>query len=95
MLKDATLYCSRGTPNLATVIPVMDHIDTIFTNACLPTSPNHPAVRAAIGIAKKALNRYYSPADAPELYRIAMGTIINKSFYTVQLILVVSASPPS
>jgi hypothetical protein len=61
----------------------MDHIHTVFTNACLPTSRNHPAVRTAIKIAKRALNRYYSPTDASALYRIAVGTrvtIINKIF---------------
>jgi hypothetical protein len=51
----------------------MDHIDMVFTNACLPTSKFNPAVRAAIKIAKKTLNRYYSLTDASELYRIAMG----------------------
>jgi len=71
ILKDATLFFSRGTPNMASVIPAMDHIDTLFTNACLPISRNHPAVQAAVGIAKKTLNRYYSPAYASEVYRIA------------------------
>ena len=76
ILKDATVYFSRGTPNLATVIPAMDHIDTVFTSACLPTSRNHPAVRAAIKIARKALNRYYSPTYASALYRIAVGMCV-------------------
>ncbi|KAF8528510.1 hypothetical protein BU17DRAFT_80950 [Hysterangium stoloniferum] len=31
ILKDATLYFSHSTPNLATVIPVMDHIDKHLT----------------------------------------------------------------
>ena len=73
MLKDATLYFSRGTPNLATIIPAMDHIDNVFTNACLPGSMNNPAIRAAIEVAKKTLNRYYTLTDLSELYRIAMG----------------------
>jgi hypothetical protein len=30
MFKDATLFFSRMTPNLATMIPAMDHIDTHF-----------------------------------------------------------------
>jgi hypothetical protein len=29
-LKDATLFFSRRTPNLATVIPAMDHIDNVL-----------------------------------------------------------------
>ena len=73
ILKDATLFFSRGTPNLATVIPAMDHIDTTFTNATLPTSKNNPAVQAAISIAKKTLNKYYSLMDYSELYWITMG----------------------
>jgi hypothetical protein len=31
ILKDATTFFSHSTPNLATVIPVMDHIDNTFT----------------------------------------------------------------
>jgi hypothetical protein len=71
--KDATPHFSRGTPNLPIVIPAMDHIDTVFTNAALPTSKNHPAIRAAVEIAKQTLNKYYSLTDASEPYRIAMG----------------------
>jgi hypothetical protein len=51
----------------------MDHIDNIFTEGTLPTSENNPAVRAAIEVAKKTLNRYYSLTDLSELYRIAMS----------------------
>jgi hypothetical protein len=51
----------------------MDHIDTTFTNYTLPSSKKHPAIRAAVEIAKKTLNKYYSLTDASELYRIAMG----------------------
>ncbi|KAF8235490.1 hypothetical protein L208DRAFT_1256762 [Tricholoma matsutake] len=63
ILKDATLYFSHGTPNLPTVIPAMDHIDTAFINATLPSSKNHPAVHATIEIAKQTLNKYYSLTD--------------------------------
>ncbi|GLB43472.1 putative protein dimerization activity [Lyophyllum shimeji] len=70
-LKDATLYFSRGTPNLPYVIPVMDRIDTLFTTALKPTE-NGPAMRAAIEMAKRTLNRYYSLTDGSEVYRIAM-----------------------
>lgn len=73
ILKDATEFFSRGTPNLAIVIPAMDHIDTHFTNAILPTSKTNPAIRAAIGLGKRTLNRYYSKTDKVEVYRIAMG----------------------
>ena len=83
MFKAATLFFSRGAgrkesnekekiPNLATVIPVMDHIDSVLaTNAidsryCL-------AIQAALTIGKKTLNHYYSKTDQSKMYRIAMG----------------------
>ena len=62
------VYFSRAMPNLPTVILAMDHIDTVFTDACQWTSKFSPAVQAAIQIAKKTLNRYYSLTDALELY---------------------------
>ncbi|KAF8234907.1 hypothetical protein L208DRAFT_1259687, partial [Tricholoma matsutake] len=71
-LKDATLYFSCGTPNLPTVIPAMDHINTVFTNAILPSSKTHPSVHTAIKITKQTLNKYYSLMDPSELYRITM-----------------------
>ena len=76
ILKDATLYFSCGTPNLATVLPAMDHIDMVFTNATLWISKNHPAVHAAIQTAKHTLNKYYSLTDASELYWIMISLYI-------------------
>ncbi|KAG2139889.1 hypothetical protein BD769DRAFT_1626323 [Suillus cothurnatus] len=72
ILKHATLFFSRGTPNLVMVIPAMDHIDTVFTNGIIKTKTLHPALRAALRIAKITLNRYYSLTDESETYRIAM-----------------------
>lgn len=74
ILKHATLFFSRGTPNLAMVIPAMDHIDTVFTNGIINTRTLNPAIRAALGVAKRTLNKYYSLTDSSETYRIAMGT---------------------
>ena len=101
MFKDATLFFSRGAgkpehdqkhkvPNLATVIPAMDHIDSVLaTNAinkhyCL-------AVQAVLTIGKKTLNHYYFKTDLSNIYRIAMGNsycsflppIANLKFITV------------
>lgn len=72
ILKDATLFFSRATPNLATTIPAMDHIDQVLTSNSLD---NHftLAIRAALGTAKKTLNHYYQLTDDSEVYRIAMG----------------------
>ncbi|KIL61192.1 hypothetical protein M378DRAFT_48619, partial [Amanita muscaria Koide BX008] len=72
ILKDATLYFSREMPNLAMVIPAMDYIDETFTNGILNKRKLDPAIRAAIGLAKKTLNRYYTLTDSSDLYRIAM-----------------------
>ena len=57
----------------------MDHIDTVFTNAIKPNSDTHPAIRHALRLAKKTLNKYYSLTDEAEVYRIAMGKCL-KSF---------------
>ena len=73
ILKDATTVFSRVSPDLPTVIPTMDRIDTYFTWAISPSGRKNPAIRAALKVAKCTLNRYYSLTDASETYRIAMG----------------------
>ncbi|KZV90025.1 hypothetical protein EXIGLDRAFT_597949, partial [Exidia glandulosa HHB12029] len=72
VLKDATAYFSRSTPNLATVIPAMDHIDGVLSTQSITMSFN-PAIRASLVLAKRTLNRYYSATDWSDVYRIAMG----------------------
>ncbi|KIM55803.1 hypothetical protein SCLCIDRAFT_71675, partial [Scleroderma citrinum Foug A] len=52
--------------------PAMDYLDEVFTNGILKKDLLHPAIRAAIGLGKKTLNRYYSLTDSSELYCIAM-----------------------
>ena len=59
ILKDATLFFSWGTPNLATVIPAMDHIDEWFTMDPLDTT-YEPASWSSLVIAKATLNCYYN-----------------------------------
>ncbi|KAF5359917.1 hypothetical protein D9758_013966 [Tetrapyrgos nigripes] len=74
ILKDATEFFSRNdVPNLAAVIPAMDKIDSTFSNFILDNKL-HPAIRSAVSIAKKTLNRYYDKTDHSEVYRIAMST---------------------
>lgn len=74
IFKDATLFFSRDTPNIATVIPAMDHLDEHLTNAALNT--NYPmSIKAAIAVGKKTLNRYYDKTDHSEVFRIAMGMV--------------------
>ncbi len=73
VFKDATLFFSRGTPNLATVIPAMDHIDSILTTANVSHRKYCNAIRVACGLAKRVLDLYYSLTDSSTTYRIAMG----------------------
>jgi hypothetical protein len=54
----------------------MDHIDKGFTDKTQPESNTHPAIRHALTLAKKTLNRYYSLTDESEVYRIAMGKLL-------------------
>ncbi|KIK80335.1 hypothetical protein PAXRUDRAFT_158966, partial [Paxillus rubicundulus Ve08.2h10] len=75
ILKDATLFFSRVTPNLATVIPAMDHIDKqLRIYSC--NKEYMPAIRSSVSLARNTLNRYYSLTDSSETYRIAMGNIL-------------------
>ena len=74
ILKHATTFFSRDTPNLATVIPAMDHIDRTFS-AAESNSMYNNAIRASISVAKRTLNRYYSMTDMSDTYRITMGML--------------------
>jgi hypothetical protein len=52
----------------------MDHIDTHLATASIEN--NYPlAIKAALTIGKKTLNRYYDKTDHSEVFRIAMGMI--------------------
>ena len=68
-------FSCGGTPNIASVIPVMDHLDEPLAMAA-SSQKFDPAIRAAITIGKKTLNPYYDRTDHSELYRIAMGKCI-------------------
>jgi hypothetical protein len=95
VFKDASLFFSHSTPNLATVIPAMDHIDQKLTTDAL--NPRYQSsIQALLMIGRKTLNRYYNLTDNSELYRIAMG--INK-ISTMYVLLIQptnlsSTSPP-
>jgi len=73
-LKEATQYFSRAKPNLAQVIPAIDAIHEEFSSFIHQPSVPDP-IRAAVEMAKKVLNRYYSKTDDVEIYRIAMGKL--------------------
>ncbi|KAF9038033.1 ribonuclease H-like domain-containing protein, partial [Panaeolus papilionaceus] len=81
ILKHATLFFSRSTPSLAYVIPVMDHMNDQFTETANNKNLS-PAIRTAVGLAKRTLNRYYSRTDDSETYRIAMSKFLIVLFLT-------------
>ena len=60
-------------PNLAMVIPAMDYIDEVFTTGMLGQQCFDPAIHAAVGLAKRTLNKYYEHTDLSKLYQISMG----------------------
>ena len=50
----------------------MDHIDEHLATATIDNE--YPlAIKAALAIGKKTLNRYYDKTDHSEVFRIAMG----------------------
>ena len=72
VLKQATLYFSRSTPNLAMVIPAMDHIDHELASSSWNRA-YLPSIHAATSLVKKTCNQYYSYTDKSEMYHITMG----------------------
>ncbi|KAG5649124.1 hypothetical protein H0H81_006120, partial [Sphagnurus paluster] len=73
VFKDATLFFSReGTPNLATVIPAMDHIDEVLATNALDNAKFSRPLQAALAMGKNTLNRYYSKTDDSDIYRVVM-----------------------
>jgi hypothetical protein len=61
--------------SIAGVIPAMDRIDSSLN----PRSKQvyHSSIRAAMKLARKKMNRYYSITDLSSTYRIAMGMSSN------------------
>lgn len=50
----------------------MDHIDKNLATSAI--DDNYPlALKAALAIGKKTLNKYYEKTDQSDVYRIAMG----------------------
>ena len=74
ILKDATHFFSHPMPNLACVIPAMDHIEETLSTGSLNMS-NDPAIHAVLTITWKTLNHYYGLTNSSEVYHIAMGEL--------------------
>ena len=58
----------------------MDHIDRHLTTSALNSS-YHPAIKAALAMGKKLLNKYYTLTDHSEMYRIALSEFFCPFFY--------------
>jgi hypothetical protein len=55
-------FSCSGTPNIASVIPTMDHLNEHL--ALIATSPKYgKVIKAAVALGKKTLNRYYDNID--------------------------------
>ena len=93
IFKHGTLFFSRDTPNISTVIPAMDHIDEYLATASQNVKYSE-AIRAALALGKRTLNRYYDKTDHSEVYRIAMGKFVMSVFFHFSSTLS-SSSPPS
>jgi hypothetical protein len=70
LYKNATLYFSQDNASIAAVIPAMDCLSSSLD----PTTKQryHPAIVAAMKLAQKKMDRYYSLTDSSAIYRIAM-----------------------
>ena len=87
--KRATLFFSQDSASVAAIIPAMDKLD----NNLNPNTktPYHPAILAAMKLARRKINRYYSITDASSVYRMAMGAL-SCSIFIMQLIILFSSS---
>jgi len=72
-------FFSRDTPNISTIIPAIDHIDEYLVTASQNVKYSE-AIRAALALRKRTLNRYYDKTDHSEVYRIAMGKPLHVHF---------------
>jgi len=63
----------------------MDHIDQYLATSSKNLQYSE-AIRAALALGKKTLNRYYDKTDHSEVYRIAMGKLPHFLFSSFLLI---------
>ncbi|TFY79033.1 hypothetical protein EWM64_g4980 [Hericium alpestre] len=68
--KEATLFFLQDTANIAAVIPAMDKLDLGLNPAT--QKHYHPAIRAAMKLARNKMDRYWNMTDLSSTYRIAM-----------------------
>jgi hypothetical protein len=70
LYKSATLFFSQDSASAAAVIPAMDRITNHLNHQT--GKAYHPSLAAAMRLARKKLDRYYSLTDSSTIYRIAM-----------------------
>jgi hypothetical protein len=87
--KRATLFFSQDSASVAAIILAMDKLDNNLNPNTKTTY--HPAILAAMKLARRKINRYYSITDASSVYRMAMGALLCSIFIT-QLIILSSSS---
>jgi hypothetical protein len=87
--KRATLFFSQDSASVAAIIPAMDKLDNNLNPNTKTTY--HPAILAAMKLARRKINRYYSITDASSVYRMAMGAL-SCSIFITQLIILFSSS---
>ena len=68
--KNATLFFSQDSASVAAVIPAMDRISNHLNSQT--GKAYHPSITAAMKLARKKMDRYYSLTDSSTTYRIAM-----------------------
>lgn len=68
--KNATLFFSQDSASVAAVIPAMDRITNHLNYQT--GKAYHPSIAAAMKLARKKMDRYYSLTDSSTTYRIAM-----------------------
>ena len=73
IFKDTTLFFSRGTLNLAMVIPAMDVIDSIIATMSEASQKFCLAICAALVVGSMTPNKYYNRIDNLEVYHISLG----------------------
>src|SRR6266852_5782140 len=68
--KNATLFFSQDSTSVAAVIPAMNHILNHLNSQT--GKAYHPSITAAMKLARKKMDHYYSLTDSSITYRIAM-----------------------
>jgi len=75
IFKDAMLFFSQGTLNLATVIPAIDIINSMIATISEASQKFCLAIHAALAVGSMTLNKYYNKTDNSEVYHISIGVL--------------------